>query len=45
MAGSRRNSQAQTPERVKNAAQAMNHSSGIQRGYVPPDTGTFRTQG
>lgn len=45
MAGNRRNAQDQTPERVRNAAQAMNNSSGIRRGYVPQNTGAYRTQG
>lgn len=48
MAGERRRSarQPQTPERVQQAAQAMNYSapSGIQRGYVPQNTGGYTRQ-
>ncbi len=48
MAGERRQSarQNQTPERVQQAAQAMNYSapSGVQRGYVPQNTGGYPPQ-
>ena len=44
MAGERRSTRrSQTPERVQQAAQAMNYSapSGIQRGYIPQNTGGY----
>ncbi len=44
MAGERRSARrSQTPERVQQAAQAMNYSapSGIQRGYIPQNTGGY----
>ena len=35
----------QTPERVQQAAQTMAPVSGMQRGYVPQNTGGYRTTG
>ena len=49
MAGERRQTarRGQTPERVQQAAQAMQYSapSGYQRGYVPQNTGGYPSQG
>lgn len=45
MAREKQSGNERTPERVQNAAKAMNISSGMQRGYVPQNTGTYNQSG